>query len=118
MHDPPVKKTKTVVSLPAPYPQISGWSPETIVEPGAGVKWGLLDSEFATAGATINADAARDAEPGKAATVPAVVNAILDPIGKCLRQLPVKSRLWRSIAASQVPEKSAARQAPDAHGPP
>src|ERR1700689_965254 len=45
----PGQKDKDRRIAPGPIPPISGWSPETIVEPGAGVKWGLLDSEFATA---------------------------------------------------------------------
>jgi hypothetical protein len=31
MHDPPVKKTKTVVSLPAPYPQSLDSPPVDVV---------------------------------------------------------------------------------------
>jgi len=35
---------------------------DVAVEPGAGVKSGLPDSEFAAAGATVSADALKDAE--------------------------------------------------------
>ena len=35
---------------------------DVAVEPGAGVKSGLPDSEFAAAGATVGADALKDAE--------------------------------------------------------
>src|SRR3954465_3974192 len=62
------------------------------VEPGAGIKSGLLDSEFTAAGATVSADALRDAdivikvkrpEPGELANYKrgALVIAIMDPYG-------------------------------------
>ena len=35
---------------------------EVAIEPGAGIKSGLLDQDFAAAGATVSADAVKDAE--------------------------------------------------------
>jgi NAD(P) transhydrogenase subunit alpha len=65
---------------------------DVAVEPGAGLKSGLPDSEFATAGATISADAARDADVVIKVKRPeaselanykrgALVIAIMDPYG-------------------------------------
>ena len=41
MHDPPVKKTKTVVSLPAPYPNL--WTVPTPLTRQPNVAFGLLN---------------------------------------------------------------------------
>src|SRR5262249_60607070 len=65
---------------------------DVAVEPGAGVKSGLPDSEFTAAGATINADAVKDADVvikvkrPEASELPnykrgALVVAIMDPYG-------------------------------------
>jgi len=65
---------------------------EVAVEPGAGVKSGLPDSEFAAAGATVSADAVKDADVVIKVTRPetselqkykhgAAVIAIMDPYG-------------------------------------
>ena len=65
---------------------------DVAVEPGAGIKSGLPDSEFTAAGATVSADALRDAdiiikvkrpEPGELANYKrgALVIAIMDPYG-------------------------------------
>ena len=65
---------------------------DVAVEPGAGVKSGLPDSEFAAAGATVSADAVRDADVvikvkrPEASELPqykpgAAVIAIMDPYG-------------------------------------
>src|SRR6476620_11257810 len=65
---------------------------EVAVEPGAGVKSGLPDSEFAAAGATVSADAVKDADIVIKVKRPesselskyrrgALVIAIMDPYG-------------------------------------
>ena len=65
---------------------------EVVVEPGAGIKSGLLDSEFTAAGATVSADALKDAdlvikvkrpEASELANYKrgALVIAIMDPYG-------------------------------------
>src|SRR6202007_3260615 len=65
---------------------------EVAVEPGAGVKSGLLDSDFTAAGATVSADALKDADIVIKVKRPeaselsqyrrgALVVAIMDPYG-------------------------------------
>ena len=77
---------------------------EVAVEPGAGVKSGLPDPELAAAGATVSADALKDADiiievkrpeaseaVAKTSAVPSSSSHIMDPYGN---EAALKRRLW------------------------
>ncbi len=81
-----------VAATPETVKKLKGFGAEVTVEPGAGVKSGIPDSEFTAAGATIADGAARDADvvlkvrrPGEAEVKGykrgALVIAIMDPYG-------------------------------------
>src|SRR6202142_4780267 len=77
---------------PDPVKKFKALSVNVVVEPGAGIKSGLPDSEFTAAGATVSADALKDAdlvikvkrpEAAELANYKrgALVIAIMDPYG-------------------------------------
>jgi H+-translocating NAD(P) transhydrogenase subunit alpha len=81
-----------VAATPETVKKLIGLGAELAVEPGAGLKSGILDADYAEAGATLRADAARDADivlkvrrPSEAELTGyqrgAVVIAIMDPYG-------------------------------------
>ena len=51
-----------VAASPDTVKKFKALGAEVVVEPGAGVKSGLLDSDFTAAGATVSADAVKDAD--------------------------------------------------------
>jgi NAD(P) transhydrogenase subunit alpha len=51
-----------VAASPGTAKKFKALGAEVAVEPGAGIKSGLPDSEFTAAGATVSADAVRDAD--------------------------------------------------------
>jgi NAD(P) transhydrogenase subunit alpha len=81
-----------VAATPDTLKKLKGLGAEVVIEPGAGVKSGIPDSEFTAAGATIMADAVQDADivlkvrRPNALELPnykkgAIVIAIMDPYG-------------------------------------
>src|SRR5246127_43425 len=81
-----------VAASPDSVKKLKALGVDVAVEPGAGVKSGLPDSEFAAAGATVSADALKDADiiikvKRPEASEPAgykrgaLVIAIMDPYG-------------------------------------
>ena len=81
-----------VAATPETVKKIIGLGAEVAVEPGAGVKSGILDADYAAAGASVTADAVKDADvvlkvrrPGTAELAAyrsgALVIAIMDPFG-------------------------------------
>src|ERR1700751_507825 len=81
-----------VAASPDSIKKLKALGAEVAVEPGAGIKSGLPDSEFTAAGATVSADAVKDAdivikvkrpEPSELAKYRrgALVVAIMDPYG-------------------------------------
>jgi H+-translocating NAD(P) transhydrogenase subunit alpha len=81
-----------VAATPDTVKKLKSLGAEVAVESGAGIKSGILDSDFAAAGATIAADAVKDADvvlkvrrPGASDLVQykkdAIVIAIMDPYG-------------------------------------
>jgi NAD(P) transhydrogenase subunit alpha len=81
-----------VAATPETVKKMQALGAEVAVEPGAGVKSGILDAEFTAAGATLSPDAVRDADvvlrvrrPGAselaACKKGALVIAIMDPYG-------------------------------------
>jgi H+-translocating NAD(P) transhydrogenase subunit alpha len=81
-----------VAATPETVKKLIGLGAELAVEPGAGLKSGILDADYAEAGATVRADAARDADIVLKVRRPseteltgykrgAVVIAIMDPYG-------------------------------------
>jgi NAD(P) transhydrogenase subunit alpha len=81
-----------VAATPDTVKKLNSLGAEVAVESGAGIKSGILDSDFAAAGATIAADAVKDADvvlkvrrPGASDLVQykkdAIVIAIMDPYG-------------------------------------
>ena len=91
---------------------------DVAVEPGAGVKSGLPDSEFTAAGATVSADAVKDADVVIKVKRPeaselgqykrgAAVIAIMDPYGnepalKAMADAGVRHRLERGVIAVRI----------------
>jgi proton-translocating NAD(P)+ transhydrogenase subunit alpha len=81
-----------VAATPETVKKLKALGAELAVEPGAGVKSGILDEDYAAAGATVRPDAAKDADivlkvrrPSEAELTGykrgAVVIAIMDPYG-------------------------------------
>jgi H+-translocating NAD(P) transhydrogenase subunit alpha len=81
-----------VAATPETVKKLIGLGAELAVEPGAGLKSGILDADYAEAGATVRADAARDTDIVLKVRRPseteltgykrgAVVIAIMDPYG-------------------------------------
>lgn len=81
-----------VAATPETVKKLIGLGAEVAVEPGAGVKSGILDADYAAAGATVTADAAKNADIVLKVRRPsanelagykkgAVVVAIMDPYG-------------------------------------
>src|SRR5258707_15455507 len=81
-----------VAATPETVKKMKALGAEVAVEPGAGVKSGILDPDYAAAGATVVADAGKDAEvvlrvrrPSEAEIAAykpgALVIAIMDPFG-------------------------------------
>ena len=81
-----------VAATPETVKKMIGLGAEVAVEPGAGVKSGILDTDYTAAGATVSADALRGADvvlrvrrPGVAELKNyqrgALVVAIMDPYG-------------------------------------
>src|ERR1700684_1296305 len=81
-----------VAALPDTVKKFKALGAEVVVEPGAGIKSGLPDSEFTAAGATVSADALQDADIVIKVKRPeaselgnykrgALVIAIMDPYG-------------------------------------
>jgi H+-translocating NAD(P) transhydrogenase subunit alpha len=81
-----------VAATPDTVKKLKSLGAEVAVESGAGIKSGILDSDFAAAGATIAADAVKDADvvlkvrrPGASDLVQykkdAIVIAVMDPYG-------------------------------------
>ena len=95
-----------VAATPETVKKIIGLGAEVAVEPGAGVKSGILDADYAAAGATVTADAVTGADivlkvrRPLASELPrfkkgAIVIAIMDPYGNEARSsrwpMPVSS---------------------------
>src|SRR5512133_1586550 len=83
-----------VAASPDTVKKFKALGAEVAVEPSAGIKSGLPDSEFTAAGATVSADAVKDAdivikvkrpEPSELPNYKrgALIVAIMDPSGKC-----------------------------------
>src|SRR6266481_1426986 len=81
-----------VAATPDTVKKIKALGAEVAVEPGAGVKSGVLDADYEAAGATVSADAAKDGDiilkvrrPGDSDLARyksgAIVIAIMDPYG-------------------------------------
>src|SRR5579871_2466676 len=81
-----------VAATPETVKKLKALGAELAVEPGAGVKSGILDADYAAAGATVRSDAAKDADivlkvrrPSEAELTAykrgALVIAIMDPYG-------------------------------------
>jgi NAD(P) transhydrogenase subunit alpha len=81
-----------VAATPETVKKIKALGADVLVEPGAGVKSGILDADFAAAGAAISADAVKDADVVLRVRRPtaielahcrkgALVIAIMDPYG-------------------------------------
>src|SRR5689334_18532225 len=81
-----------VAATPETVKKLSALGAQVAVEPGAGVKSGIPDTEFTAAGATVTGDAIKDADvvlkvrrPGAAELAGykkgALVFAIMDPYG-------------------------------------
>jgi NAD(P) transhydrogenase subunit alpha len=88
-HDPAEPR---VAGTPETVKKLIGLGAEVTVEPGAGTRSGILDADYAAAGATVSADAIRDADvvlrvrrpnPAELKNYPngALVIAIMDPYG-------------------------------------
>jgi NAD(P) transhydrogenase subunit alpha len=81
-----------VAATPDTVKKITSLGAEVVIEPGAGTKSGILDGDFTAAGATISADAVKDADVVLKVRRPnaielesykkgAIVIAIMDPYG-------------------------------------
>ena len=81
-----------VAATPETVKKMKGLGADVVVEPGAGIKSGIPDAEFAAAGASVAADAAQGADvvlrvrrPGVAELAAckrgALIIAIMDPYG-------------------------------------
>jgi H+-translocating NAD(P) transhydrogenase subunit alpha len=81
-----------VSATPETVKKLKGLGADVVVEPGAGVRSGVLDADYTAAGATVSADAVRDADVVLKVRRPseaeldrykqgAVVIAIMDPFG-------------------------------------
>jgi H+-translocating NAD(P) transhydrogenase subunit alpha len=82
-----------VAATPETVKKMKSLGADVVVEPGAGTKSGVLDSDFAAAGATVTADAVKDADVVLKVRRPtagevsgykkgALVIAIMDPYGQ------------------------------------
>ena len=100
-----------VAASPDTVKKFKALGAEIAVEPGAGIKSGLPDSEFTAAGATVSADALKDADIIIKVKRPeaselskykrgALVVAIMDPYGNdaALKETPASAISFRAAS--------------------
>ena len=108
-----------VAATPETVKKLKALGADVAIEPGAGVKSGFVDAEYAAAGAAVGADAMKDADivlkvrrPGEAELAGykpgAIVIAIMDPFGNdaALAAKPVGATGYAAVVVCTTFEES------------